>query len=87
MSEPLRAVVDELRIRPRDRVLEIGCGHGVAAAMVYERRDGGRLTAIDRSPRMVETAARRNAAFVEEGKARSWWRSSRTWISATVAAT
>jgi trans-aconitate methyltransferase len=55
--------------------------------MVYERRDGGRLTAIDRSPRMVETAARRNAAFVEEGRQRSWWRSSRTWISATVAAT
>jgi trans-aconitate methyltransferase len=69
MSEPLRAVVDELGIRPRDRVLEIGCGHGVAAAMVCERLDGGRLTAIDRSPKMVEAAARRNAAFVEQGKA------------------
>lgn len=37
--------------------------------MVCERLDGGRLTAIDRSPKMVEAAARRNAAFVEEGKA------------------
>ena len=69
MSEPLRAVVDELGIRPRDRVLEIGCGHGVAAAMVCERLDGGRLTAIDRSPKMGEAAARRNAAFVEQRKA------------------
>jgi ubiquinone/menaquinone biosynthesis C-methylase UbiE len=37
--------------------------------MVCERLDGGRLTAIDWSPKMVEAAARRNAAFVEQGKA------------------
>jgi hypothetical protein len=37
--------------------------------MACERLDGGRLTAIDRSPKMVEAAARRNAAFVEQGKA------------------
>ena len=68
-SERLRSVIDQLDIRPDDRVLEIGCGHGVAATLVCERLDGGRLTAIDRSPKMIEAAARRNAAFIEADKA------------------
>jgi ubiquinone/menaquinone biosynthesis C-methylase UbiE len=69
MSERLRAIVDRLDICPADRVLEIGCGHGVAATMVCERLDGGRLTAIDRSAKMIEAAARRNATYVESGRA------------------
>lgn len=69
MSDRLLSVVEQLDIRPDDRVLEIGCGHGVAATLVCQRLEGGHLTAIDRSPKMIEAAARRNAAYVEAGKA------------------
>jgi len=69
MSERLRGVVGQLAIRPGDRVLEIGCGQGVAAAMVCRLLTTGTLTAIDRSVKMVEAATRRNAEYVASGKA------------------
>jgi ubiquinone/menaquinone biosynthesis C-methylase UbiE len=69
VSERLRSVVEHLDILRDDRVLEIGCGHGVAATLVCERLEGGHLTAVDRSEKMIEAAKRRNAAYVETGRA------------------
>src|SRR3712207_9159357 len=69
MSERLRKVVEKLGVRPNDRILEIECGHGVAATLICERLEGGHLTAIDRSEKMIEAARRRNVSHIEAGKA------------------
>ncbi|HEY0683451.1 MAG TPA: class I SAM-dependent methyltransferase [Steroidobacter sp.] len=69
MTERLRTIVKGMRIQPGDRVLEIGCGHGVAASFVCEKLRSGRLLAIDKSKKMIDAAVRRNSEHVASGKA------------------
>ena len=61
--------VETLAVAPSDRLLEIGCGHGVAVSLVCDSLRGGWITAIDRSPAMIARAVRRNRAHVAAGRA------------------
>lgn len=69
IPERLAWAVDVLDPGPADRVLEIGCGTGVAVSLVCERLSDGRITAIDRSEKMIARAERRNRAHVDAGRA------------------
>lgn len=69
MSERLRKIIEQIDIQPSDRVLEIGCGHGIAAAFICEHLVDGHLLAVDRSAKMIEVARRRNVAHAVSGRA------------------
>lgn len=61
--------LDLLNVQPSDRILEIGCGHGVAVSVIGDLLDQGKITGIDRSFEMVELARQKNRAHLKSGKA------------------
>jgi cyclopropane fatty-acyl-phospholipid synthase-like methyltransferase len=67
--ERIRWAVEALDVQPDERLLELGCGGGLAVSLVCEQLTAGMITGVDRSPLQIERAARRNAACVAAGKA------------------
>ncbi|WP_164699844.1 class I SAM-dependent methyltransferase [Modestobacter sp. KNN46-3] len=52
---------------PGERVLEVGCGHGVLLSLLAARLTTGSVLGLDRSATMTTAAAVRNAAAVAAG--------------------
>lgn len=65
----IRLAVDALDVRADARVLEVGCGTGVAAELLCTRVPEGHVTALDRSAAAVAHAERRLARWAEAGVA------------------
>jgi ubiquinone/menaquinone biosynthesis C-methylase UbiE len=60
-------IVQLLTIQPTDRILEVGCGPGLAIQGFAARATQGLVAGIDASPVMVQEARKRNAAAIEAG--------------------
>lgn len=65
-----RWAVGLLDVQPADRVLELGCGPGVAIAALASRAIDGLVVGVDHSAVMIRQAGRRNAAAVRAGRVR-----------------
>lgn len=61
--------VEELALEPGDRVLEVGCGSGAAAALAAERATDGFVAAVDPSREMAAQTRRRLRGAIAAGRA------------------
>jgi SAM-dependent methyltransferase len=68
IPERLSWAVEQLKIAGDERLLEIGCGRGVAVSLICSLLTTGMITAIDRSATAIDAARRRNADFAAAGK-------------------
>ena len=62
-----RWLVDCLQVGPGDRVLDVGCGPGLAVTVAARVTDGP-VVGVDASATMVRLARRRNRTAVREGR-------------------
>ena len=60
--------IDQLGVRPSDRILEVGFGPGVGIELLATSASSGRVMGVDSSKEMVEQAMSRNAKAIEAGR-------------------
>jgi SAM-dependent methyltransferase len=65
-----RWAVQLLDVQPADRVIELGCGPGVAIAALATRATRGLVVGVDHSQVMIRQARRRNRAAIRAGRVR-----------------
>jgi ubiquinone/menaquinone biosynthesis C-methylase UbiE len=65
-----RWAVQLLDVQPTDRVIELGCGPGVAVAAFATRAVRGLVVGVDHSQVMIGQARRRNRAAIRAGRVR-----------------
>jgi ubiquinone/menaquinone biosynthesis C-methylase UbiE len=65
-----RWAVELLEVKPGDRVIELGCGPGVAVAALASRATQGLVVGVDHSAVVIRQARRRNARAIKEGRVR-----------------
>lgn len=70
ISQRLLEIVDALPLHNGMRVLEIGCGTGVAAREIARRLETGQVLAIDRSLKAIQQAIKSSQAEIASGKLR-----------------
>ncbi|KRW97029.1 bifunctional 2-polyprenyl-6-hydroxyphenol methylase/3-demethylubiquinol 3-O-methyltransferase UbiG [Paracoccus sp. MKU1] len=70
ISHRIASFIDALPLAPGLRVLEIGCGPGVAAREVSRRVGSGFVLAIDRSAKAIESAMAGSSAEIATGRLR-----------------
>ena len=59
-----------LDVKRDDKILEIGCGGGLAVQLIASKLESGIINAVDRSAAMIKLASKRNLEFIESGTAR-----------------
>jgi trans-aconitate methyltransferase len=65
----IRVAVDAVDPPPDARVLELGCGPGVAMALVCRRLTDGHVTGLDRSATAIARAEKRLRRYLDDGVA------------------
>jgi len=65
-----RWAVQLLDVHPTDRVIELGCGPGVAIAALATRAVRGLVVGVDHSQVIIRQARRRNRAAIRAGRVR-----------------
>lgn len=66
-NEGTRWALEPLEISDDSRVLDIGCGGGLAISLLREKFNGGVVAGVDYSPTAVEETTKFNMSAVEHG--------------------